>query len=76
MKVTISQTGSIPLPAKLREKYSLVPGTRLHVIDYGGILSLIPAWADPIEAGAGRLKGDTSLTQALLDDRQGDRERQ
>ncbi len=76
MKVTVSQNGSILVPAELREKYSLVPGTHLHIIDYGGVLSLIPVWADPIEAGAGLLKGNTSLTQALLDDRQGDRERQ
>jgi AbrB family looped-hinge helix DNA binding protein len=76
MKVTVSQNGSILLPAELREKYSLVPGTRLHINDYGGVLSLIPARTDPIEAGVGLLKGDTSLTQALLDDRQGDRERQ
>lgn len=74
MKVTVSQNGSILLPAVLRKKYSLVPGTHLHVIDYGGVLSLIPAWADPIQAGVGLLKGDTSLTQALLDDR--GRERQ
>ena len=75
MKVTVSQNGSILLPAKLREKYSLVPGTHLHIIDYGGLLSLIPARDDPIEAGAGLLKGDTSLTQALLDERGRERRR-
>jgi AbrB family looped-hinge helix DNA binding protein len=75
MKVTVSQNGSILVPAKLREKYSLVPGTHLHIIDYGGVLSLIPAWDDSIEAGAGLLKGDTSLTQALLDERGRERRR-
>jgi AbrB family looped-hinge helix DNA binding protein len=75
MHVTVSQNGSILLPAELREKYNLTPGARLHIIDYGGVLSLIPAWDDPIEAGAGLLKGDTSLTQALLDERGRERRR-
>jgi AbrB family looped-hinge helix DNA binding protein len=75
MKVTVSQNGSILLPAELREKYSLVPGTHLHIIDYGGVLSLIPVRDDPIQAGAGLLKGDTSLTQALLDERGRERRR-
>jgi len=35
-------------------------------VDYGGILALVPAMADPIETAAGMLRGGDSLTEALL----------
>ena len=66
MSVKISEKGWVVIPAKLRKKYSLTSGTEMHVVDYGGVLSLVPALDDPIEKAAGMLKSDTSLTQALL----------
>ncbi|MEA2008483.1 MAG: AbrB/MazE/SpoVT family DNA-binding domain-containing protein [Chloroflexota bacterium] len=66
MPVKISQKGWVVIPAKLRRKYNLFPGSEMHVVDYGGVLSLVPAMDDPIEEAAGMLQGDISLTQALL----------
>jgi AbrB family looped-hinge helix DNA binding protein len=66
MDVRLSQKGWVVIPAALREKYGLKPGAHLQVVDYGGVLALVPVVDDPVEAAAGMLKGGDSLTQALL----------
>lgn len=68
MALKIASKGWVVIPAKLRQKYHLTPGTSVEIVDYGGVLSLIPQRDDPIEAAAGMLAGETSLTQALLDE--------
>ena len=66
--VTISQKGWVVIPAELRRKYQLTSGTQVQIVDYGGVLSLIPSLDNPIDEVKGLLKGDTSLTQALLEE--------
>ncbi len=34
--------GQIVIPAKLRRKYHIRPGARLELLEYGGIIYLIP----------------------------------
>jgi len=68
MNVKLSQKGWIVIPAALRNKYGLKPGARLQVVDYGGMLGLVPAVDNPVEAAAGMLKGGDSLTEALLEE--------
>lgn len=68
MNVRLSQKGWVVIPASMRAKYGLKPGANLQVVDYGGVLSIVPAFKDPVRAGAGMLKGGTSLTAALLDE--------
>ena len=43
MTVKVSQKGWVVIPIDLRKKYHLEPGTHLNVVDYGGVLSLVPA---------------------------------
>jgi len=62
MNVKLSQKGWIVIPAVLREKYGLKPGADLQVVDYGGVLALVPTFKDPINQGAGFLKNADSLT--------------
>ena len=66
MPVTVSEKGWVVIPADLRKKYNLRPGTEVSVVDYGGVLALVPAMARPVRQAAGMLKGRTSLTRALL----------
>ena len=75
MSVTISEKGWIVIPADLRRKYHLSPGTEVSVVDYGGVLAIVPAMANPIQQAAGMLKGRTSLTRALLGERRRERRR-
>ena len=46
------------------------PGSALRVVDYGGVLGLVPALERPIEEARGLARGDTSLTRALLREHQ------
>ncbi|MBI1846200.1 MAG: AbrB/MazE/SpoVT family DNA-binding domain-containing protein [Candidatus Rokubacteria bacterium] len=54
------------MPADLRRKYNLHPGSEVAVVDYGGVLALVPALTRPVRQAAGMLRGRTSLTRALL----------
>ena len=62
----VSEKGWVVIPADLRKKYNLRPGTEVQVVDYGGVLALVPTLADPVRQAAGLLKGRKSLTRALL----------
>jgi len=47
MSVTVSEKGWVVIPADLRKKYNLHPGAEVSVVDYGGVLALVPLWPDP-----------------------------
>jgi AbrB family looped-hinge helix DNA binding protein len=72
MNVKLSQKGWVVIPAPLREKYGLKPGANLQVVDYGGVLAIVPAFKDPVKQGAGMLKGNDSLTQAVVEEHKRD----
>ena len=67
MDVKISSKGWLVIPADLRRKYHLRPGTKVTVVDYGGVLSLVPIADDAIAASAGTLSSTTSLTGAVVE---------
>lgn len=75
MAVTVSEKGWVVIPAELRKKYNLHPGAEVSIVDYGGVLALVPALTKPIRQAAGMLKGRTSLTRALLSDHRRERSR-
>lgn len=76
MSLTISNKGWVVIPAELRKKYNLLPGTEVVIVDYGGVLSIIPALNNPIKQGRGSLKGLPSLTRDLLKERAKERSRE
>lgn len=76
MTLTISNKGWVVIPAELRKKYHLTPGTEVVIVDYGGVLAIVPAMKDPVKQGYGMLKGGPSLTQALLKERAAERKRE
>ena len=69
MSLTVSNKGWVVIPAELRKKDNLLPGTEVVIVDYGGVLSIIPALNNPIKQGRGLLKGLPSLTRDLLKER-------
>ena len=76
MEMRISTKGWVVIPAELRKKYALEPGDLVQIVDYGGVLAIIPSLEDPIEDGGGILRGGESLGKALLKERASDRERE
>jgi AbrB family looped-hinge helix DNA binding protein len=75
MAVTVSEKGWVVIPVELRRKYNLRPGAEVSVVDYGGVLALVPALAKPVRQAAGLLKGSKSLTRALLAEHRRERAR-
>ena len=72
---TLSAKGWVVIPQELRERYRLKKGDKVHFVDYGGVMTIVPISKRPIREAAGILKGDTSLTQALLESRKEDAKR-
>jgi len=66
--LTVSQKGWVVIPAKMRRKYNLHPGTMVQLVDYGGVLAIVPVFEDPIAEAAGMLRGSSSLTKRLIAD--------
>jgi len=67
--LTISNKGWVVIPAELRKKYGLRPGAQVQIVDYGGVLALVPAMQDPVGESFGMLAGSgLSLTRALLEE--------
>lgn len=67
---TISAKGWVVIPAELRRKYHLAPGTKVEIVDNHGVLTIIPITVDLIEKGEvnGAVKR-TSLSSDLVEER-------
>jgi len=78
MTLAVSSKGWVVIPAELRRKYRLGPGTAVQIVDYSGVLAIVPALEDPQRQTAGLLAARTPeekpLTQALLEERRREQE--
>ncbi len=64
--------GQIVIPAEIRKKYHIKPGTEIQIMEYGGIIYLIPPVEDPIKSACGILPSQPSLSEKLLRERKGE----
>jgi AbrB family looped-hinge helix DNA binding protein len=69
MKAKVSTKGWVVIPAALRRRYRLQPGTMVEFREESEKLFIVPSGLDPIEELYGKLAGPVSLTGLLLDDR-------
>ncbi len=76
MQAKVSAKGWIVIPAALRRRYGLTPGTVVEFQEKGNQIIVIPLVPDPIEQLYGKLAGEPSLTEALLADRAQELERE
>jgi len=72
---TVSSKGWIVIPKEIRDRFGIKPGDKVQVIDYGAIY-IVPALKDPAKQMRGMFKNGPSLTEALLQDRREERERE
>jgi AbrB family looped-hinge helix DNA binding protein len=70
----LSEKGWVVIPNSIRKRYGLKKGDQVNIIDYGDIISIIPLSTDPIKESAGLLKGGSSLTKDLMEQRKRDNE--
>lgn len=64
--------GQIVIPADMRRKYHIEPGTEMQIMEYGGIIYLIPPVDDPVKSALGSLPSRPSLAGQLLRERRTD----
>lgn len=64
--------GQIVIPADIRKKYRIEPGTEIQIMEYEGIIYLIPPVGDPIRSACGILPSSPSLSAKILKERKKD----
>ncbi len=68
----LSEKGWVVIPQEMRERYGLKKGDRVHIIDYAGVISIIPVSDTPVRDSQGMLKGKNSLIGELVKERRKD----
>jgi AbrB family looped-hinge helix DNA binding protein len=76
MQSKVSTKGWVVIPATLRKRYRLKPGTVVEFREEGENILIVPRDSDPVEGLFGKLAGRVSLTKALLEDRAAELERE
>lgn len=74
--VQVTSKGQLVVPAALRKKYGIKPGTKISFIERGNELLLQPVTAEYIKSLCGILKSEKSVTQELLKERAKDKKRE
>jgi AbrB family looped-hinge helix DNA binding protein len=64
--------GQIVIPVAMRKKFHITPGTKMPIMEYGGIIYLIPPVQDPVAAACGILPSAPSLAVKLAKARKAD----
>jgi len=72
----VTSKGQLVIPAKLRRRYGIKPGTKVCFIERGGEVLFQPVTKEYIRSVCGMLKSETSVTQQLLKERLKDQERE
>lgn len=76
MQAKVSAKGWIVIPAALRHRYGLKPGTIVNVEDTGEKIAISPQRQAPYKKARGMLANGSSLTDELLAERAKDLERE
>lgn len=72
----VSIKGWVVIPQEIRKRYDIRPGDTVHIVDYAGRITIVPAAKDPVSAARGMLKGGPSLSDALLEERRWELEKE
>jgi AbrB family looped-hinge helix DNA binding protein len=67
--VRVLAKGQIVIPAALRKKYRIQPGSEVQIFEYGNLIYIVPPVEDPVEDAMGCLPVEPSLTAELLRER-------
>ena len=72
----ITSKGQLVIPAKLRRRYGMKPGTKVCFVERENEIVFQPVTKEYIRSVCGMLKSDTLVTQELLKERAKDKERE
>ena len=76
MTKRISTKGQVVVPARLRKKHNLDPGSPVVVEEKDGQIVIVPLPKDPVEASFGILREAEGLAEELLRDRRSEKKRE
>jgi AbrB family looped-hinge helix DNA binding protein len=71
---TMTSKGQIVVPAKLRRRYGLKPGTKVYFIERDKEIVFQPVTKEYLKSVHGMLTSETSATKELLNERARERE--
>ena len=75
----VTSKGQLVVPARIRHRYGIKPGTRINFVEENGRVIFQPVSAEYIHSFRGMFKGsagEKSAVQEHLEDRQLERERE
>ena len=72
----VTTKGQLVIPARIRRKLGIKPGTKVCFVERGGDILFQPVTKEYIRSVCGMLKSTSSVTQELLADRKKDKERE
>ena len=75
-EATMTSKGQIVVPAKLRRRYGLKPGTKVYFIERDQEILFQPVTKEYLQIVHGMLTSATSATEELLKERAKDKERE
>jgi AbrB family looped-hinge helix DNA binding protein len=67
--VRVLGKGQIVIPARMRKKFGIEPGSELRIFEYGRIIHIVPPSVDPVADAKGCLPENPSLAGELLRER-------
>jgi AbrB family looped-hinge helix DNA binding protein len=70
--VKVLSKGQIVIPAGIRKKYEITPGTTIQVFEYDNLIYLVPPAKNALKAAMGCLPDRPSLSEELLAERKRD----
>jgi AbrB family looped-hinge helix DNA binding protein len=76
MTVTVSAKGQLVIPAAIRKRHHLTPGTQVQLLDLGREIIIVPVPKDAFEASWGMLKGSGLTVKEFLRWRREERRRE
>jgi AbrB family looped-hinge helix DNA binding protein len=72
----VTTKGQLVIPARIRRKLGIKPGTKVCFVERGGEILFQPVTKEYIRSVCGMLKSTTSVTEELLSERKKDRDRE
>ena len=72
----VTTKGQLVIPARIRRKLGIKPGTKVCFVERGGNILFQPVTKEYIRSVCGMLKSTASVTEELLSERKKDRERE
>ena len=70
----VTSKGQVVIPSKLRRKYGIKNGTRIHFFEVNGEMRIVPVTPELIDKNIGLLGTEGKLMRALLEDKKLERE--